>query len=619
MYLPLIGRLRALEWPPLVLGLILVLAEKVLRFITGLLPSAIILACESTVKSAMEALLPPMAADTATNKAVHDVVKAPDFVSLCKLVGLEAEEHIVKTRDGYLLGIHRVRSPGAIDKPRPVVYLHHGLLMNSEVWLCAIDRKRCLPALLVDKGYDVWLGNNRGNKYSKKHLSRSPVDINFWDFSMDELALYDIPDTIDYVLSTTGEKSLAYIGFSQGSAQAFAALSLHPQLNAKVSVFVALAPAMAPPGLRAGVVDALIKASPGLIYLFFGRRAILSSAAFWQSIIYPPLFVRLIDSSLVFLFNWHGKNISAAQKVASYSHLYSFTSVKTVVHWFQIMTHRCFQMYDDDPSVRLYGQSFYRAVRFPTQNIRSPIIMIYGTVDSLVDINAMIAELPPYSVTVPIKNHEHLDLIWADDVEDVVFPHVEAAIEKYLPLHEPVDLKHTSSKNVPESPPKYAYAPPHMPPAQQKHEHLRPQRNSGSRDRGTVKHNSTTDGIIVGMADPVTAIVVPRSANATSAAAKLDAVFDDDTQVRKSAATGPADHSPNTVAGAGTSKSDRTLSTEAAYGRDMNDQHDGARTVSKITGLRVVEPIPIIASTENGDKDNSEEHPVEAKEKLKNR
>ena len=55
--------------------------------------------------------------------------------------------------------------------------------------------------------------------------------------------------------------SLGYVGFSQGTAQAFAALSVNSQLNAKVNVLVALAPAMSPAGLATPVVDALMKAS----------------------------------------------------------------------------------------------------------------------------------------------------------------------------------------------------------------------------------------------------------------------------------------------------------------------------------------------------------------------
>ena len=36
--------------------------------------------------------------------------------------------------------------------------------------------------ILADAGYDVWLGNYRGNGYGKSHCSLDPENIEFWDF-----------------------------------------------------------------------------------------------------------------------------------------------------------------------------------------------------------------------------------------------------------------------------------------------------------------------------------------------------------------------------------------------------------------------------------------------------
>lgn len=92
---------------------------------------------------------------------------ATDFVELCELYGYTAEEHVVQTDDGYLLGIHRLAwkrgeedtkvnsGPNSVQKR--VIYLHHGLLMNSEVWVCLTDAQKVLPFVLVDRGFDVWV------------------------------------------------------------------------------------------------------------------------------------------------------------------------------------------------------------------------------------------------------------------------------------------------------------------------------------------------------------------------------------------------------------------------------------------------------------------------------
>ncbi|CAG8698858.1 7669_t:CDS:2, partial [Racocetra fulgida] len=134
----------------------------------------------------------------------------------------------------------RIEQARSSNEIKPVVLLYHGLMMCSEIWMCNLDEERRLACLLADAGH--------------------PSSRKFWEYSMDEFALYDLPDTID----TTGAPSLTYIGFSQGAAQAFAALSINPKLNKKVNLFVALAPATSPKGLQNPIVDAFIKASPNI-------------------------------------------------------------------------------------------------------------------------------------------------------------------------------------------------------------------------------------------------------------------------------------------------------------------------------------------------------------------
>jgi len=152
----------------------------------------------------------------------------------------------------------------------------------------------------------------------------------------------------------------------------------------------------------------------------------------WQAILYPPIFVRFIDLSLTFLFGWKTRNITPHQKLAAYPHLYSFTSVKSLVHWFQIIRTGQFQMYDDEMqsplSISDHGR-FYKVAKFPTRNIKTPIVLVYGGSDSLIDIDIMRRELPRHTVAKEVPHYEHLDFLWAEDVAKEVFPVVFDALD----------------------------------------------------------------------------------------------------------------------------------------------------------------------------------------------
>lgn len=68
--------------------------------------------------------------------------------------------------------------------------------------------------VLAREGYDVWLGNNRGNRYSRKHKNLDPQDAKFWDFSWKEMGEHDAPAIIDFVRHKTKLDKISYIGHS---------------------------------------------------------------------------------------------------------------------------------------------------------------------------------------------------------------------------------------------------------------------------------------------------------------------------------------------------------------------------------------------------------------------
>ena len=52
---------------------------------------------------------------------------------------------------------------------------------DAAVFLVVIE---CTTAyMLADRGYDVWMGNARGNTYSNKHIFLKESDEAFWKFT----------------------------------------------------------------------------------------------------------------------------------------------------------------------------------------------------------------------------------------------------------------------------------------------------------------------------------------------------------------------------------------------------------------------------------------------------
>mmetsp|Transcript_16537 Transcript_16537/g.22346 ORF Transcript_16537/g.22346 Transcript_16537/m.22346 type:complete len:85 (+) Transcript_16537:215-469(+) len=71
---------------------------------------------------------------------------------------------------------------------------------------------------LVDAGYDVWIGNNRGTEYSQQHETLSAKnDTDYWMFTYGDMGLYDDVANIKMIKEQTGEDKIFYIGYSQGT------------------------------------------------------------------------------------------------------------------------------------------------------------------------------------------------------------------------------------------------------------------------------------------------------------------------------------------------------------------------------------------------------------------
>ena len=104
--------------------------------------------------------------------------------------------------------------------------------------------KQALGYIIYDLGYDVWLGNTRGNLYGRNHTTLDPnLDLEeFWSFDWDVAGVNDLPPVFDYVLDAAGQDQLMYVGHSMGCSEFLTLMSQYPEEQSKVSAAFLFAP-----------------------------------------------------------------------------------------------------------------------------------------------------------------------------------------------------------------------------------------------------------------------------------------------------------------------------------------------------------------------------------------
>ncbi|GFQ03352.1 triacylglycerol lipase 2 [Phtheirospermum japonicum] len=149
---------------------------------------------------------------------------------LCSAVtihGFKCKEYHVKTDDGYILGVQRIpegrTGPGDGSQPRLPVLLQHGVIVDGMNWLMT-SPEQALAMMLADNGYDVWISNHRGTRFSRRHVSLDPMHPEFWNWTWVDLANQDLPAVIGLVFKETGQQ-MHYVGHSMGTLVALVLLS----------------------------------------------------------------------------------------------------------------------------------------------------------------------------------------------------------------------------------------------------------------------------------------------------------------------------------------------------------------------------------------------------------
>ncbi|XP_049764372.1 lipase member K-like [Schistocerca cancellata] len=98
--------------------------------------------------------------------------------------------------------------------------------------------------MLADAGYDVLLGSQRGCAYSRRHKKWTRQDPRYWRYTLDDVALYDMPALVSMAQPLWGERRLFYVGYSAGTHSLYALLQLPPDLRPSLRAALLLAAAV---------------------------------------------------------------------------------------------------------------------------------------------------------------------------------------------------------------------------------------------------------------------------------------------------------------------------------------------------------------------------------------
>lgn len=339
--------------------------------------------------------------------------------SLCAQIiqpsGYRCSEHTIQTKDGYLLAIQRVSSrAGDVTVQRgPPILLQHGLFMGGDAWFLNSEEES-LGFILADHGFDVWVGNVRGTRWGHGHVSLSTKDKEFWDWSWEELALYDLAEMIHYVNLVTSSKVFV-VGHSQGTIMSLAAFT-QPDIVEMVEAAALLCPISYLNHVSAPLVLEMVNVHLDQMILAMGIH---------QLNFRSDLGVHLLDSVCDghidcnnLLSSITGDNCCFNDSRVEFYLEYEPhpSSSKNLNHLFQMIRRGTFAKYDYGMLKNLKKYGHFQPPTFDLKDIPEslPLWMGYGGNDALADVTDVkhtLKELSSKPELLYLENYGHIDFL----------------------------------------------------------------------------------------------------------------------------------------------------------------------------------------------------------------
>ncbi|XP_058451063.1 lipase 1-like [Malaya genurostris] len=354
--------------------------------------------------------------------------------------GYQVESHMVTTEDGYMLTMFRIlpRHPSTTKK-FPVLMVH-GFLGSSADFVVS-GPNNSLAYLLADNGYDVWLANVRGTRYSRNHTTLLVDTEEYWDFSWHEIGYHDLPAMIDHVLMETTAPKLQYIGHSQGCTTYFVMSSTRPKYNKKIALMTALAPAVVLKRVRSPILRLLLEIQDQLKEVLDALN--VHEIPYIQSIHHLigslcPVAEKenLCTQLLGQITGPHPEMWDQELGLVYMGHAPSGASTKQLYHFAQLVRSRLFRQYDYGRKGNLQTYSNWKPPVYNLNVSSAPVQIYYGLNDWMVyyrDVEQLATMIPRLVGVnaVADEKYNHIDFLLAKNARSQVYDKLLPVLEQY--------------------------------------------------------------------------------------------------------------------------------------------------------------------------------------------
>lgn len=302
--------------------------------------------------------------------------------------------------------------------------MQHGIIATSGDFI--ITDNGSLGFLYADHGYDVWMGNVRGNKFSLKHTRLSKNDPSFWNFSFHEMGILDMPAMIDYVLNYTGSTKTFLVAHSQGCTVSLVMLSSKPEYNNVILQAHLLAPAifmdhMPNVYLRSFTPTLLegFKQFPNFDLLInnqLTRESVENSIKVVSECADNDIKLQTCRVFFKMICGANKERDETDLRITKqhYRFLSTTLSLKQMIHFGQLSQSGKFRQFDyNDDNIQIYES--LRPPDYKLKNVKTDVYLYAGLCDAVVafvDIEHLKSALPNVKLFKKLNNYNHVDFLY---------------------------------------------------------------------------------------------------------------------------------------------------------------------------------------------------------------